>query len=78
MRNLGRIIVDEIRSSEYVDLLLSFDYDDTNGYLSINGTIPADISLSFYLMSEYTGIIFVSLMKIFLIQITTHSRFIRL
>jgi hypothetical protein len=51
MRELNQIIVDEIHKSEYAAIQFCFNYDATYGHLIINGIMPSDTRLMFYLTS---------------------------
>jgi hypothetical protein len=35
-----------------IDIDVSFDYEDTYGYIYIHATMPADISFTFYMMVD--------------------------
>jgi hypothetical protein len=55
--HLGQIIVDRIKSGEYIpsDIDMSFDYEDTYGYLYIHATMSDDTNCAFYLISDWTN-----------------------
>jgi hypothetical protein len=55
--DLGRIIVDVIKSLEYIpnDIQLDFRYENRQGYLDISSTMSADTKLVIMRMSDWSN-----------------------
>jgi hypothetical protein len=60
MRDIGHTIVDRNKRLEYFpsDNDMSFDYEDTYGYLYIHVTNPVDTNFPFHLIGSWTNYYF--------------------
>jgi hypothetical protein len=76
----GKLIVEVIKSLEFVsiDIQVSFDYENIYGYLFISGIVSADTSFTFSLANEWTIDYFSFSMAGHWILITTQLSFIPL